>query len=506
MLELPTLAQIDREQIFRKGLHEFVRRAWHIVEPSVQFVDNWHIEAACRHIECCIAGETEADRNLIVNIPPGTCKSLLFSVFLPAWIWTIWPGFCSIYASFDIDISRRDATRTLMILKSAWYKERWPEVQLRESNPAVTGFYNTAGGFRFATSVESNVTGWHADLKVVDDPIKPLDTMGVASTTANQIEKVKAWWDGTMSTRNKDPKKARYCIIMQRLVEEDLAGYLLKKDAGRCTHLKLPMRFEEDEKCWNGNVGAGDVRLVPNQLLWPERFDEAAVASLERSLGVFAPAQLQQNPTNPDGEIFKASWLHHYDSPLNLPKFFNLTLTVDCTFKKTTGSDYVSAQLWGRKGPDHYLVYEWFERMSFTDTLSAIRRIVAGNVECLVPNYKVGAKLIEDKANGTAVMDVLREKISGLIAIEPQGGKIARANAVSHLHQAGNVWYPNPKTINAPWVTPHINQMLGFPKASHDDGVDAETQYLHWSSMSGSNMWAALEAQRERQKKANLAE
>ena len=506
MLDLPTEAELDVESIRRKGLHEFVKRAWHIVEPSVQFVDNWHIEVACKHIECCIAGETEADRNLICNIPPGTCKSLLFSVFLPAWIWTIWPGFCSIYASFDIDISRRDAERTLMILKSQWYKERWPSVQLRVANPAVTGFYNTAGGFRFATSVESNVTGWHADLKVVDDPVKPLDTMGTSANVAPQLEKVKTWWDGTMSTRNKDPKKARYCIIMQRLAEDDLAGYLLNKDKGRCTHLKLPMRFEEDEKCWNTNVGCGDMRIAPGQLLWPERFDEASVASLERSLGVFAPAQLQQNPTNPDGEIFKATWLRYYNDVSELPKFFSLTLSVDCTFKKTSGSDYVSLQLWGRKGPNHYLVYEWFERMAFTDTLAAVRRACKGDVACLCLPYRTGAKLVEDKANGTAVMDVLTKEISGLVPIEPEGGKIARANAVSHMHQAGNVFYPNPKTINATWITPHINQILGFPKAKHDDSVDAETQYLHWSSMSGSNMWAALEAFKESQSKPMLVE
>jgi predicted phage terminase large subunit-like protein len=498
MVDLPSEIELDREQIHRKGLHEFVRRAWHIVEPSVAFVDNQHIAVACRHIECCIAGETEADRNLIVNIPPGTCKSLLFSVFLPAWIWTIWPGFCSIYASFDIDISRRDATRTLMILKSQWYRERWPDVRLRETNPAVTGFYNTAGGFRFATSVESNVTGWHADLKVVDDPIKPLDTMGGKENTAGQIEKVQTWWDGTMTTRNKDPKKARYCIIMQRLCEGDLAGYLLKKDKGHCTHLCLPMRFVPETACFNANVGMGDWRTKEGELLFPDRFDEEAVAKLERDLGIHAPAQLQQDPTNPDGEIFKKTWLKFYDSIAELPRFYGLSLSVDCTFKKTTGSDFVALQLWGRNGPNHYLLFEWSDRMSFTENLAAIRRICAGNVACLLPNYRVGAKLVEDKANGSAVMDVLTAEISGLIPVEPAGGKIARANAVSYLHEAGNVFYPNPKTFDSPWITPHINQMLGFPRARKDDSVDAETQYLHWASMSGSNMWAALEAHKQK--------
>ena len=490
---------IDREMIRRRGLHEFVKRAWHIVEPSVRFVDNWHIPVACRHLECCVAGQTEKDRKLIVNIPPGSCKSLLFSVFFPAWVWTVWPGFCSIYASFDIDISRRDATRTLIILKSQWYKERWPEVQLRETTQAITGFYNTAGGFRFATSVESNVTGWHAHLRVVDDPIKPLDTMGAASATATQIKKVHDWWDGTMSSRNKEPKQARYAIIMQRLHELDLAGYLLQKDHGRVTHLRLPMRFEADEKCWNDNVQSGDLRMSPGELLWPARFDENAVLQLERDLGPHGPAQLQQNPTNPDGEIFKRENFRFYDRVEDLPKFYNLTLTVDCAFKGTAGSDSVAMHLWGNRGPDDYLVWADFETRTFTQTVELIRRICNQGVPCLVRNYRVGAKLIEDKANGTAVMDVLRKEVPGLIPIEPEGGKVARANAVSYRHQAGNVWYPNPKTLDVPWATRHMNQMLAFPKARNDDSVDAETQYLHWRSKSGSNLWAGLDAFKERQ-------
>jgi predicted phage terminase large subunit-like protein len=429
-------------------------------------------------------------------------KSLLFSVFTPAWIWTIWPGFCSIYASFDIGVSRRDAERTLAILESPWYKERWPTVRLRSSNQPVTWFYNTQGGFRFATSVESKVTGVHADLRVVDDPIKPLDTMGASSTTAVQLDKVKTWWDGTMSSRNKDPKNARYAVIMQRLHEDDLAGYLLKKDEGKVTHLCLPMRYVEETKCYNTNVGAGDSRLYQGQLLFPERFDENAVASLERDLGIYADAQLQQNPTNPDGEVFKATWLHYYDSPQDLPKFTNLTLSLDCTFKKTTGSDYVSAQLWGRKGPNFYLVWELCERLSFTDTVEATKRILARNVDCLVggSSWRVGAKLIEDKANGTAVIDTLRSTVPGLIPIEPDGGKVARANAVSHLHQAGNVWYPNPKTINVPWAQKHINQMLAFPKGKNDDSVDAETQYLRWATRDGSQVWEALAVLEDRKR------
>ena len=491
-------ADLDRELIKRRGLHEFMKRAWPIVEPSVRFVDNWHLPVVCRHIEANIAGYTEQDRRLIDNQPPGTCKSLLFSVFLPAWIWTVWPGFCSIYASYDPDISMRDAKKTLLIIESQWYKERWPHVKLRDSKSAIGEFYNTAGGFRFATSVRANVTGRHADLRVVDDPIKPLDTVGGSATTATQLKNVIEWWDGTMSTRNKDPTMARYAIIMQRLHEDDLAGYLLRKDAGRLTHLRLPMRFDPENRCWNENIGCGDIRTQPGELLWPTRHDEGAVAQLERDLGPHGPAQLQQEPTNPDGEIFKRENFRFYDSVDELPKFFSLTLTVDCSFKNTAGTDSVAAQLWGNRGPNSYLVWADCEQRNFTETVDLIKRVISGGVPCLVRGYRVGAKLIEDKANGPAVLSVLEKEVAGLIPIMPEGGKVARANAVSYLHRAGNVFYPNPKTLDVPWCTKHMNQMLGFPKARHDDSVDAETQYLGYQYTAGSNLWAAMDVHRAR--------
>jgi predicted phage terminase large subunit-like protein len=174
-------------------------------------------------------------------------------------------------------------------------------------------------------------------------------------------------------------------------------------------------------------------------------------------------------------------------------------LSIDCSFKDAAGSDSVSLQLWGSHQTNEYLVCDWNDRMSFTDTVSAVKRILAGGApECLVSKYRVGAKLVEDKANGAAVMNVLQKEVPGLIPITPEGGKIARANAVSWLHQAGNVWYPNPKLIGVTWATPHINQIIGFPKARKDDSTDAETQFLTYRHRNGSNLWAAIEAHRQK--------
>ncbi len=467
---------LDRELVKRRGLVEFGRQAWHIVEPGVPYNHNWHIDLLADHLLACIAGTAS---ELVINVPPGTGKSLWCSVFLPAWIWTVWPGFCMGFASYDIGISVRDADRTLKILTSDWYKARWPHVKLATTTPARTDFYNTSGGFRYATSVESSVTGRHFDLKLVDDPIKPLDTQGTASATQSQLEKVRTWWDGTMTTRNKDPAHARYAIIMQRLHQDDLAGYLLDKD--KPTHLCLPMRFEKARACSNPGIGF-DPRTYEGELLWPDRYTNKAVQKLEKSLHIYAPAQLQQNPIAGDGEVFKQTWIKHYRKS-ELPKLTNPILSVDCTFKSTVGSDFVAIQVWGSDGVNYFLLDQECERLSFTETVDAIRRMMQK-----WPN--LAAKLIEDKANGSGVIEVLQRTISGVIPVTPEGGKVARANGVSHLFQSGNVYLPHPD--EEPWIVPYIAQLLAFPKGKNDDMVDSTTQALKYLSGHAASVFAAM--------------
>lgn len=481
----PLTAAIDREAVRRGGLAEFARRAWHIVEPSVEYRHNWHVDEIATHLAACVAGyhtDKIDARKLVINVPPGSMKSLLISVFLTPWIWTFNPGFQVGYASHDIKLVQRDARKALMLLESEWYQRRWPEVKLRTNSQSEVVCYTKAGGLRYGTTVESGIVGFHFDLKVVDDPTKPLDAMGTSAVTAVQLEKVKQWWNGTLSTRNKDPANARYCLIMQRLHENDLAGHLIATDSP--TVLRLPMRFEPENRCWNEGIG-GDRRMLEGQLLWPERFPEASVAKLERDLGVYASAQLQQNPISADGEVFKGIWFKYWTE---LPKFSYHYLSVDCSFASTSASDFVSIQVWGKSGPNFYLVHEVLERLSFTETLAAIRQVLS--------TYRVGPKLIEKKANGDAVIDMLGKSISGIIPVNPAGGKVARARAVTYLHQAGNVYYPPPD--RHPWSVRHTNQLLGFPKARNDDSVDAETQFLYYASQNGGAVLDTMAALRNR--------
>jgi predicted phage terminase large subunit-like protein len=465
----------DRKLVERFGLLAFGVLAWPIVEPAAKYVHGWHIEEICSHVEACYTGRLP---KMLINVPPGMGKSLWCSVFADAWAWSWNPGFKTINTSFDDTLVQRDGTKFLTLVSSKWYQDRWPGARLTKTSPKTKEIYTMAGGLRYSTSVHGKGTGRHADVIKFDDPIKPADTMGAASTTKLEIDYVNnIFWDATMSTRVANPHNPRYLGIMQRLHEDDLVGHLLR--TSNPTHLYLPMRFEPGRKCVTP-IG-GDRRAIEGDLLFPQRFPEAYVSDLERTLGIYARAQLQQDPCDPDGTVFKLVNMRRWKE---LPKLTSMILSGDMTFKKTAGSDLVSLQIWGTDGRDFYLVDNVTGLMGFEDTVRNTKAVLAR-----FPN--VGAKLIEDTANGPSVIETLQRTIPGIIAVTPEGGKIARANSTSYLWEAGNVYLP--LDDYAPWVPLYVAELLAFPRGRHDDQVDATTQALIYLAKNLASIWAWLD-------------
>lgn len=159
-------------------------------------------------------------------------------------------------------------------------------------------------------------------------------------------------------------------------------------------------------------------------------------------------------------------------------------ISVDCSFKETKSSDFLAAQVWSRVGPDYFLLDQVHARMGFSDTLNAIRSLWAKWPEAL-------AVLVEDKANGSAVVDVLKREISGVIAMKPEGGKESRVRAIEPLFAAGNVHFPDP--FAAPWVVETVDEIVGFPNAPHDDRTDAMSYALPYLQRSAKGYWSGLE-------------
>jgi len=457
---------VDREIIAEEGLRGFIEYAWPLIEPA-DLMWNWHIDAICEHLEAVSRDEL---RKLIINIPPGSMKSLSVSVFWPAWEWTWRPSERFMFASYDAGLSRRDAARMRDVVESPWYQDRWGPIRFKDAQSGVGEFYNEQGGMRLSTSIKGKITGRHVNKQVVDDPIKPIEVTGSAAVAQAALETVSNWWRGTMSTR-KLQRSARI-IIMQRLHEGDLAGLMIEE--GDYTLLRLPMRCEIDDLCvtrW-----FRDPRKE-GELLWPERFPEEEVRTLERDLGPqAAAAQLQQSPAPAAGDIFKRDYISYHSidfSNLGPKDKYRFTLSWDCTFKESKRSDYVVGQVWASRGSDCYLVDQVRKKMGFAETCKAIR-----NMKIKWP--KARSILIEDKANGSAIIETLSKDMQGIIPVNPSGGKESRAAAVEPMWEAGNVHIPDPKA--SPWVIGFEKELLTFPSAKHDDQVDAMTQslvYLH---------------------------
>ncbi len=463
-----------------RSLREFVRQAWPIVDPSTPYIENWHVGSICDHLEAITYGKLQ---RLIINIVPGAAKSLLVCVFWPAWEWIKFPHLRYLTASHGADLATRDAVRTRRLMASPWYQQRWGNrFRFTTDQNTKQRYENDRTGYRVAIGVGAGL-GERGDRILVDDPLK--------TTEANSdLERTNAntWWRETMTMRANDMSTAAWVIVMQRLHEEDLSGVMLKD--GLYEHLRLPMRFEAKAPC-STKIGFTDPRKVDGELLFPRRWPEHEVQNLEKGFGPAASAgQLQQRPSPAGGGILKRHWWKYWRYPgqdlepvkvtypggeitdvhaIELPQMVEEFQSWDMAFKATKTSDFVCGGTWGKRGADRFLLDLVNARMDFPATKQAVRDMSAKFPRAVM-------KLVEDKANGSAIIAELKHELTGMTPVEASVSKESRAFAATPQIAAGNVYLPHPDI--ASWVPGFIEQCAAFPNGAHDDMVDMATQAL----------------------------
>jgi len=327
------------------------------------------------------------------------------------------------------------------------------------------------GGAR-SVGITSGLTGKPVDVLFIDDPIK--DQQDADSAAWRKV--VWDFWTAVANTRL--APGAPVVVILTRWHEDDLAGRLLAaEDAHRWRVLNIPAQADHDPV--KGEVDP--LGREPGQYLTSARgrtvrqWEQIRVAVGSRVWN----ALYQGRPSPAEGGILKREWWRTYDRPRWIVRDDGSYWAVgadeviqswDMAFKSTDGSDFVCGQVWARYGLQATLLDQVHERLSFVETRKAVRELAAKWPQATL-------KLVEDKANGPAVINSLSQIVAGLVPEEPHGSKPARASAVAPFIEAGQVWLPAPEL--APWVGAFVAECAAFPTGSHDDQVDAMSQAIN---------------------------
>lgn len=471
-------------------LASFVRWAWDIIEPSTPLIWNWHLDAICEHLQALVDG-TLATNNLVISVPPGTGKSRMVSVMLPAWLWIKQPGWKGIFASGNPRVSSRDSMLTRALIGSYAYRNKFGIAwDLSDNQDAKTLFVNSVGGFRMATTSGSRITGDRANGLFIDDP---LDAQAAFSKA--EREAVTVWYSQAFANRLNDLRTGKRCLIAQRLHTEDLIGYVLGTERNQWEHLMIPMEFEES-RTFTTTIGWTDPREKDGELMFPERYPAEIVAQERARLGISGYAgQMQQRPSAAEGELFLRGCLQLLP-PDELPKCTNVILSLDTAFSEKQTADYSVAAVLGQHDKGVTILDIVRGRYPYP-------KLVQITVE-LATKWKPSAVCVENKASGQSLIQSLQaESALPVVLVEPDGDKVSRAHVITPTWEAKRIYAP----AGAAWLDDFEMELYAFPKAPHDDQTDAfvhGVRYLTQSKGAGAFLnWMATQTARDAKHKAD---
>lgn len=450
-----------------KSLSAFIKQAWHVIEPSNPYIHGWHIDAICEHLEAVSRGEI---KRILINVPPGTMKSLLANVFWPAWLWG--PKRMHhkrfLCASHMQTLAIRDNIKMRRLVQSDWYQRRYPHVILQKDQNAKTKFENTFGGFREAMAMGS-MTGARGDVVTLDDPLSAEDAKSKAI-----LDHCEFVFKEVIPTRLISPIESAIAVIMQRLNERDTSGIILSEKMGY-EHLMLPMQYEPERRC-RTKIGFEDPRNEDGELLFPARFPIDVVERDNKILGVYGTAgQQQQRPAPRGGGLIQLDWFKdkYYKE---VPKFNFIIQAWDTAFKTKQENDYSVCTTWGVYNGGYYLISRYKDKVEFPELKKMMLKLWV--------EHSPAAILVEDKASGQSLIQEMQRPIQDpnditkqyrlpIKAINVDTDKVARVNAASTTIEM-NMYIPHA----VPWVDDYLDELITFPAAAHDDQVDSTTLAL----------------------------
>ena len=269
------------------SLLDFVKTFWHVVDPKQPFQSGWVVEAICAHLEAVSRGEL---KRLLINVWPGTSKSSLLDIFLPAWEWgpRNRPAERYICASYSAHLTERDNSRFLRVVTSPLYREFWGD-RVHLVKTGVQKVENRETGWKIATSVGGVGTGERGTRVLIDDPNNVNDVESKTMRDATNF-----WFREVMPDRLASLTDSAVVVIQQRTHEDDVSGQILEHELGY-EHLQIPAEYDPARHC-RTSIGWEDPRTEAGELGWPERFPRSALDEQRRIKGPFAYCTPAESP------------------------------------------------------------------------------------------------------------------------------------------------------------------------------------------------------------------
>lgn len=458
-------AEAIQATLAQERLVHFIKMLWPILEPGRQFIDGWAVHAICDHLEAVTAGQI---KRLLINVPPGTMKSLTTNVFWPAWEWGPMnrPDLRFISASYAENLTVRDNRRCRALIKSDPYQRCWGDrFKLAQEQNAKTRFDTDKTGFKIATSVSGLGTGERGDRFIVDDPNNVKESESEAKREATL-----QWFTEVVPTRINDPEESAIVVIMQRVHQRDVSGLVLRELDYE--HLCLPMEFERARKCFT-SIGFEDPRTEEGQLLWPQRFsrkylEEDLKPTLRSWGGEYAVAgQLRQDPVPRGGGMFKRDDFQVLDSvPRDVVRWvrgWDLAATKDGHGARTVGLKM------GRTKAGLYVVSDAvYGRWSAHEVRAQMRAAAE------LDGQSVQQDVPQDpgQAGKAQKADVAANLAGHDVTFSPESGsKEDRARPLAAQCGAGNL-----AIVRGSWNEAFLDEACTFPMGATKDFVDAASR------------------------------
>lgn len=400
----------------------------------------------------------KGNARIIINAPPRHGKSTGIAKWLPVWYLDLFPQNRVLLGSHGDEF----ASEWGMSVRDMFINNPLTRTNVSTSLKKADNWRTTDDGGMKTMGVGGSVVGRGGNLIVITDPHKSWTEVQSPTYRKRTFE----WFESDVYTRCEP--NASIVVEHTRWHDEDLSGYLVNEHGDDWIHIHLPALAEDDDI----------LGRLEGQPLCPERFDRERLEKLRTTMiDVMWGCLYQQRPAPAGGNIVNSDWFKYWDT---IPEHADEWLqSWDCTFKKT-GTSMVVGQVWCRKGPNFYLIDQLRDKLSFTETISSIQDMCR--------RWPQATQLmIEDKANGTAIIDTLKDLIPGIIEENPVKDKTSRLIAVSHLIKGGNVYIPDPRVYD--WVSGYKHELSTIPGAKYDDQGDSTSQALKHLSRFDSNLF-----------------